>query len=849
MLPTSLIRLSSLLCLLLLMTAPARAVLLISEVDPDTEGQDQAEFIELAGTAGQVLDGFSLVLYNGSNQSRYKLLDLAGQRLDARGFWVLCGNRQQVPGCALEAGDGFLQNGPDAVALYQRTSSQLKSEKGLVSAGLVDALVYVSGKADASASKLLKLLNSPAFAVDENSHQRSALESLQRCGDPQNPTLRSSADFRVATPTPGTGNACSGPAVTSAAGVSNAAVTKTADSKNKQTLTTPAGSGSPDCSDFSGITRISAIQGHIQQLQWDDSPLAGQVLSIEAVVTVSAQGGTLADGSTSRLYRGYWIQEETADEDNDPHTSEGIFVFDDKPGVQSGDRIRLTGLVSEFRGTTQISKVKNRQICARHQPLPPARPLTLPVADLLQLEALEGMRVTLAQPLLVSDFHGQGNSFASQGQLTLSSALHFQPAELALPGSQLFRDLPGRYRLDRLLLDDGVADANPAFIPFPDARGFAADNPVRIGDTVSSATGVLHASNDWYVLIPQEYSVRPTHPRSPQPPVSAEANLRIASMNVLNYFNGDGKGGGFPTERGAKTAEGFAMQSAKIVAALKGLDADIVALMELGNDGFGPDAAISGLLRELNRQLPAAKHYKAVEIDSGSRRAAIRNGLIYRPQSVSLLASGARLDSSNSARDAQGVLFDSGKQRPLLVQGFAAGSFRFAVAVAHLKSKGSPCGEPNEGADGQGNCNRTRTRAAQGLLQFLKNDPAGVGSDHMILLGDLNAYHLEDPVRTLTNNGLVDLKHSTVATEAMPWTYRYDGMLGSLDHALASPGLARYVVSAGAWHLNAAESDLLGYETEQTGQDYPSVDHYAEADAWRSSDHDPVVVGLKIPAK
>jgi len=228
---------------------------------------------------------------------------------------------------------------------------------------------------------------------------------------------------------------------------------------------------------------------------------------------------------------------------------------------------------------------------------------------------------------------------------------------------------------------------------------------------------------------------------------------------------------------------------------------------------------------------------------------AIAVGLIYRAAKVAPVGSALVLDSSNSPLDTNGQpLFDDSKNRPALIQTFAANGQEFTIAVNHLKSKGSACGEANEGADGQGNCNINRTRAAQGLSEFLASE---LGSEQendasVMILGDLNAYSKEDPMQVFYNAGFTNLKYTDKATEAQPYSYSFSGLLGSLDHALATDALAVQVVSVDAWHINSVEDSLADYLTEANGQTYSSVDNYAYADAYRSSDHDPIVVGLLL---
>ncbi len=102
---------------------------------------------------------------------------------------------------------------------------------------------------------------------------------------------------------------------------------------------------------------------------------------------------------------------------------------------------------------------------------------------------------------------------------------------------------------------------------------------------------------------------------------------------------------------------------------------------------------------------------------------AIKLAIIYKPAAVSPVGSYAILDSSVDPR------FIDTKSRPVLAQTFvenATGSV-FTVAVNHLKSKGSPCddvGDPDAG-DGSGNCNGTRTAAAEALVDWLATDPTG----------------------------------------------------------------------------------------------------------------------------
>ena len=227
----------------------------------------------------------------------------------------------------------------------------------------------------------------------------------------------------------------------------------------------------------------------------------------------------------------------------------------------------------------------------------------------------------------------------------------------------------------------------------------------------------------------------------------------MAAFNVLNYFNGDGAGGGFPTARGAETPVEFDRQRDKIIAAIGELDADVVGLMELENDDTDAQyGAIEDLVDGLN-QANGAGTYDF--IDTGVVGTdAIRVGILYQPASVTPVGDFAVLDSSVDPR------FIYTLNRPSIAQTFEANAdgARITAVVNHLKSKGSDCdavGDPDTG-DGQGNCNGTRTAAAEALVDWLETDPTGSGDPDFLLLGDMNAYAQEDPITAFRDAGYVD---------------------------------------------------------------------------------------------
>jgi hypothetical protein len=285
--------------------------------------------------------------------------------------------------------------------------------------------------------------------------------------------------------------------------------------------------------------------------------------------------------------------------------------------------------------------------------------------------------------------------------------------------------------------------------------------------------------------------------------------------------------------RGADTPEEFTRQKAKIVAALAEIDADVVGVIEIENNLT--DAPTADLVAGLNDALGAGTYDYIATGAIGTD--AIRVALLYKPATVSPVGDYAILDSTVDPD------FLDDYNRPVLAQTFADNTMGtlFTVAVNHLKSKGSSCdavGDPDLG-DGAGECNLTRTAAAQAEVDWLATDPTGSGSTNFLVIGDLNSYDKEDPIDALLAGGYTDLVGHFQGEYA--YSYLFDGQLGYLDYGLASPSLMELVTGATAWHINADEPDLIDYDMtfKKDAQDLL----YAP-DAYRSSDHDPIVVYL-----
>ncbi|MCO1335234.1 ExeM/NucH family extracellular endonuclease [Microbulbifer sp. OS29] len=576
-----------------------------------------------------------------------------------------------------------------------------------------------------------------------------------------------------------------------------------------------------ECGDLS--TLISQVQGSDF-----DSALAGERHEIEAVVVGSFQ-------DVNSGLSGFFVQEEDSDQDGQINTSEGLFVHGKGFGVevQPGDLVRVGGVVTEYYGFTELDEIDGVSICGDGYSVA-AEEVSLPFASAEEQEQYEGMLVEFPQALMVNDHYNLGR----YGEVTLANGRLYIPTHNNEPGvAAVAQEMANE--LNKVVLDDGSSVQNPEQVPYP-VSGLSASNTLRSGDTVSGLRGVLGYSYGAYRVHPIEApEFVSANLREGAPLLSGQGSLKIASFNVLNYFNGDGNGGGFPTSRGADTEEEFLRQRSKIISAILGLDADVIGLMEIENDGYGSDSAIQDLVNGLNA-VTASEKYQLVNPDLTQLGTdEITVGMIYRSDRMMPVGGAVTTDS---------YPFDAGNRQPLL-QAFRelASGEQMAVVVNHFKSKGS-C--PNDASlnddqgDGQGCWNALRTEAADALVSWVDTDPTGAGIDRILVLGDLNSYARENPIATLKKEGYTDLLE--VFGEGEAYSYVYSGQSGYLDHALASVMLAPLVTGVADWHINADEPRVLDYNTEHKTDE--QQESFYSTDAFRASDHDPLVVELDLSA-
>ncbi|HEX6032792.1 MAG TPA: ExeM/NucH family extracellular endonuclease, partial [Anaerolineales bacterium] len=610
------------------------------------------------------------------------------------------------------------------------------------------------------------------------------------------------------------------------------------------------------------ITNDDAAITFIHDIQGSGAAVTGTgPFTVDAIVV----GDFQAQG-TGEL-RGFFIQEEDSDVDGDPATSEGIFVFCSSclTDVNVGDKVRVTGTASEFFGMSQLSATTAGSVIVQSSgnTLPTPASIDLPASgstrDAATFEHVEGMLVTFTDTLYVSEYF----ELARYGQIILTAdARPRQFTDANEPNVSGYTAYLEELNSTRIILDDDNNLQNDAVTGTPDEPyywprpGLSNTNLIRGGDSISSLTGVMHWSfagqsgTDAWRIRPVEpafeYEFTSNNERTAEPE-DVGGSLKVASFNVLNYFT-------TIDSRGADSQAELDRQRVKTAAAICTMDADIVGLIEIENNG---GVAIEDLLNGPGGINEVCGTYAYIDTGVVGTDEIIQ-AFIYRPATVTPVGDFAILDSTVDAR------FLDDFNRPAIAQTFqenATGGV-FTVVINHLKSKGSDCnavGDPDIG-DGSGNCNLTRAQAAAAMVDWLATDPTGSGDEDFLIMGDLNSYRNEDPIDTIeigaddtagTADDFTDLLDALVGPSA--YSYVFDGQLGYLDTALASGGLLDEVTGVTEWHINADEIPVFDYNDEiDDGGAEASFERESSSlpiygpNAYRSSDHDPIIVGLDL---
>ncbi len=636
---------------------------------------------------------------------------------------------------------------------------------------------------------------------------------------------------------------------------------------------------------------------------------------VEGVVTaIQSQG--LSKGLSS----GFFIQDENGDDN--PKTSDGIFVNAAATNLEIGDVVTVTAKVLEDYGFTTL--VEPTIVKADRTVTMAATPLRTIESDEnfdASLERHEGMFVKFDAEAKMNVTRTFGFDFSVyRNNMVLShDQINLQPNQNNFPGTQGADDQAACNQEKRVVVESFFKAGNgqvPYYSDFAKDNGTGTtENYIRIGDTVNGLEGVMaYGYNEFRFYVTNTATDETFVHNSPrtETPVIEDGNIKVATFNVLNYFNSpfggdcnplpagsrDSVKDGECSNRGARSVEEFEQQSTKIANAIVALDADIIGLMEIENNGFGEESAVFDLVTKVNDLISNEEDQYTLITKEGVERVgsdAITNQVIYRASKVTLddvkiiempqqhAPSIAYVDGTRSKTED-----GNNYQRDAITPTFTVNGVdeKLTVSVNHFKSKGSTCyediktitedGEPKnilDNTDRQGNCENFRVSAAYHLGTELAKIEG-----HKLILGDLNSYASEDPIVVLTSReGLptdYEIKaardtyisgdattgtplhgaEGAVITESFGYAnvikdlhpgsvgYSYNDEMGTLDYILTSASLKDHVVDATEWNINSFESTLLEYSKKNTG------DLVKFNDIYRSSDHDPAIVSLSFEA-
>ena len=577
-----------------------------------------------------------------------------------------------------------------------------------------------------------------------------------------------------------------------------------------------------------------------------DTPIA-DLHKVKLDARYIVRGVVTADYRYANGMSGLYIQ--TQDSKAKPNLSNAIFVYipasSKVKGGQVGQEVVLSGRLTNFQNQLQMDQLNQDILSCNQQAAHLVTPLEvkLPFSSLTDAtgnvpKRYQGMLVKIPQTLTVSENY----DYSRYGQLALSLGRLYIPTNLHPANSAEAKALAQQNLLSKIILDDGYNAQNlTPWLP----QNFSAQNTVRSGNQLKNVEGILeYRFNAWRIQPiagkPKPELVTSVNPRSSIQAKTA-SQIRVAAFNVLNYDNARGaEGNDFKTERGASSYQEFKKQHVKIVSALKAIDADVYGLMEIGNNGYDEKSAVASLTKALG---PDWKYVTPPNMDKlGTDVIAV--AIIYNSKRVKPVNVTAVFDDLSE------------KNRVTMAQSFQPiqGGKTFTVVPNHLKSKGScdkATGLDQDQKDGQGCWNPTRVKHVDALIQWMAKNPTQAQQPNYLLVGDMNSYAKEDPILALEKAKFkVLLNDEKVGQGKTAYSYVFGvnsnadgyGGAGNLDHAIADHNLYPWVKRSFTWAINADEPTALDYNEEYKTPE--QIEAFYHVDAYRSSDHDPVIVDL-----
>ncbi len=278
-------------------------------------------------------------------------------------------------------------------------------------------------------------------------------------------------------------------------------------------------------------------------------------------------------------------------------------------------------------------------------------------------------------------------------------------------------------------------------------------------------------------------------------PDLGDYRLLVCGFNVENYYMTWGS-------KGARSYSEHQAQRAKVHKALKKINADIYGLVELQKG----DDAINEIVNDLNKAIPE-RHYKYFSGDASSE-----------DQKVDFVYDENKVEPINTPAETSEEL--PNRKKMICFREKETGE-KFIYSINHFKAMntGDEYRRVNE------------AKAVVKLYNTYKQNK-NIHEKDVLFMGDMNCYAFTEPIKVFTNNEMIDLHRAFHGDSS--YSYMYGGMASYIDHAICNETLYRQVTGMSGYHINSDEDDRFNYQRS------------SDETMFRCSDHDPVLVGLKL---
>lgn len=406
-----------------------------------------------------------------------------------------------------------------------------------------------------------------------------------------------------------------------------------------------------------------------------------------------------------------------------------------------------------------------------------------------ELAPYVGQTVIFDDPLVVSSNSGSN--------YTISPRRLFTPSNQAYPNTSAYRSVVSL---------NGSAAMSLSGVPMVHPIHRCGERIYHLQAKVNSTSSLTWISGEWRGNSRADLEAGI--------PDVGDYRLLVCTMNLEYFLSVDFNPN---SSMGPDNPAEHAKQCVKINKALKLINADVYGFVEIQQG----QAALAELADSLNAKLPA-RNYTYIDDGSAANGTYTKSGFLY---DANVLEPVGQLQEDNTKVQ--------NRKKMICFKERATGE-RFIFSVNHFKAKsGNGSGADANQNDGQGGYNATRVAEAQSVMERYSRYKTAIREKDFLVMGDLNAYAKEDPITTFTSNGMIDLHRSFHADSS--YSYQFAGLAGYLDHALCNSTLFPQVTGVAGFHINSDEHDNYTYDGK-----------WSDNSMFRCSDHDPVLVGLRL---